>query len=125
MAEMLNDTEIFCGVARLPREMAAMEPSTYLAIEVAVDMKTEVVTDVACTAFPILCERLVVDRLMGKPVSPAFEELREILESRYHGMGKRAIIAALGNAFTIYTTQMKERRSAEGEKGNPNIARRP
>ena len=52
MADM--ESEVFCGVARLPREMASVEPSAYLAIEIEVDMATQVVSDVVCTALPVL-----------------------------------------------------------------------
>ena len=100
----LREAEIFCGVARLPREMASMEPNSYLAVEIAVNRGTEIIVDVACTSFPVLGERLIVDYLIGKRVAQALEELREVLESRYHGAGKRAMVAALANAVATYTS---------------------
>jgi hypothetical protein len=97
-----HNTQIFCGVARLPREMASMDPNSYLAIEIAVNINTGVIADVACTSLPVLCERLVHDSLVGRPVAAAFEELRGALEDRYHGTGKRAMLAAVGNAAAAY-----------------------
>lgn len=100
-SEALN-TQIFCGVARLPREMASMDPNSYLAIEIAVNTKTGIITDVGCTAFPVLCERMVHNSLVGRPMALAIEQLSRALEDGYHGAGKRAMLAAVGNAAATY-----------------------
>ena len=47
-----TETEMFCGVGRLPREMASAGPSAYLAIEIEVDMAKQVVSDMTGTALP-------------------------------------------------------------------------
>ena len=103
------ETEIFCGVARLPREMAAMEPNSFLAVELAVNVNTGIIADVACTSFPVLGERMVHDYLIGKPLAGALVDLAGNLESRYHGTGKRAMIAALGNAAAAYDAHSRSR----------------
>lgn len=111
MAIELQKVEIFCGIARLPREMASMDPNSYLAVEIAVNGDTSVIEDVVCTSFPILGERMIHDYLVGKPVSDTLEPLQALLETRYHGLGKPAMIAALGNVAACYT-------SNSGNSGN-------
>ena len=47
-----TEAEVFCAVARLPREMASAEPLAYLAIEIEVNMAKQVVSDMTGTALP-------------------------------------------------------------------------
>ncbi len=94
--------EVFCGVARLPREMSAAEPSAYLAIEIEVDMERQVVTDLAFTACPCLCESIVKSNLMGRDPVDAIPEVRSSIGRRYHGVGKGALMAALQNSLQAY-----------------------
>lgn len=95
-------TEVFCGVAKLPKEMASAEPSSYLAIEMAVDMKRQVVTDLAFTACPKLVESLLTTILLGKGPVDGVKEAVPIIERRHHSLGKRAVIAALKNSVQEY-----------------------
>ena len=107
MAVPSPDCEIFSGVARLPREMAAGEPSAYLAVEVEIDMKRGTITDLACTAFPVLCESMLKSVLLGKELAAGIAGARSMMEERYHGAGKPAMLAALQNTLQEY-----ERRTA-------------
>lgn len=99
-------TEVFCGVARLPREMAAGEPSAYLAIELEVDMERQTIADLACTAVPALCENMLKTLLLGKEPVAGIAEARSMMEERYHGTGKAAMLAALQNSLQQYQTRM-------------------
>ena len=83
-------TEIFGGVARLPQEMASGEPSSYLAIEVEVDMESGLVVSAACTAVPTLVEGLIISLLEGQRADTALMSISKELEQRYHGSAKRA-----------------------------------
>ena len=93
------DAEIFCGVARLPREMAALEPSIYLAVELEVDMESQTIVDVACTALPVLCENMLETALLGKEPVAGVAEARLMLKDRYHSIAKAAVDAALQTCF--------------------------
>ena len=104
------DIEVFCGVARLPRAMAALEPSSYLAVELEVDMENQTIVAVAFTAFPVLCENLLDDILLGKEPSAGVAEARLMIEERYHSAAKAAVVAALQNALQEY----QRRRAARG-----------
>ena len=95
-------TEIFCGVARLPRTMAAAEPSAYLAVELEIDMEGRTIVDLACTAVPVLCENILRNVLLGNEPTAGIAETRLTMEKRYHGAGKAAIIAALQNVLQEY-----------------------
>ena len=99
---MLNtNSEVFCGVARLPREMAAAEPSAYLAVELEIDMESQIIVDVACTAFPLLCESIVKTLLIGKDPIAGINEAKSILEERYHSIGKAVVMAAIQNEEVV------------------------
>lgn len=95
-------TEVFCGVARLPSEMASAEPSSYLAIELEIDMDCQVITDLGFTACPTLCESLLRTLLVGNNLVEGVQSARLVIEERYHGSGKRAVVAALNNALQEY-----------------------
>ena len=95
-------TEVFCGVARLPREMAASKPSSYLAIEMEVDTEKQVITNLAFTACPKLFESMLLTALLGKDPADGVAEAKSMIEQRYHGVGKAAGIAALQNCLQEY-----------------------
>ena len=95
-------TEVFCGVARLPREMASAEPSSYLAIEIEVDMENGVVTDLAFAACPKLLESMVTSALLGRNPVDGVEEVRSMIEQRYHSVGKAAATVAVRNILQEY-----------------------
>ena len=119
MAPPCPNCEIFAGVARLPREMAAGEPSAYLAIEFEIDMECNTINDVACTAIPVLCEHVLKSVLMGKEPAASIAEAQLTLETRYHGIGKAAILAALGNALQEY----KHKKAINGQRGRDTPVR--
>jgi len=89
--------EVFCGVARLPREMSSADHSAYVAIEMEVDMEQQVVTDVVITACPRLCESMVITNMLGKNPVDGVAAAKAVIEGRYHGVAKGAVIAALQN----------------------------
>ena len=105
--------EIFCGVARLPREMSAGEPSAYLAVELEIDMESQTIADLACTAFPVLCESMLKTVLLGKEPVAGIAEARLMMEERYHGTGRAAMTTALQNALQEYQTR---RETMEGTR---------
>ena len=75
-------TELFCGVVRLPREMAFAEPSSYLAIELERDMESRVVTDLGFTACPILFENLLKAVLVGNDPVEGVAQAKQVMELR-------------------------------------------
>lgn len=95
-------TEVFRGVARLPREMASPESTSYLAIEIQVNMEKEVITRLAFTACPQLCENLLTTAMLGKHAVDGVAAAKLAMEERYHGAGKGAVIAALQNTVQEY-----------------------
>lgn len=82
--------------------MAFVEPLSYLAIEIEVDMEKQVVTDVVVTSCPRLCESMVVTYIIGKNPVDGIAGAKEIIEQRYHGLAKGAIMAALQNTLQEY-----------------------
>ena len=86
----------------MPSAMASAEPSAYLAIEVEIDMGGQTIVDLACTAFPVLCERILETLLIGKEPVAGIGEASPMIERRYHGAGKAAVMTALRNALQEY-----------------------
>jgi len=96
-------TEVFHGLARLPREMVSGEStSSYLAIEMEVAMEKEVITNLAFNACPQLCVNLLTTAMLGKHPVDGVAAAKLAMEERYHGAGKGAVIAALQNTLQEY-----------------------
>ena len=110
MVLLSTKSEVFCGVARLPREMTAGEPSAYLAVELEIDMESQTVLDLACTAFPVLCENMMKTVLIGKEPVAGITEAKSMMAERFHGTGKAAITAALQNVLQEYQRRMAPNR---------------
>ena len=105
MGTLLRDTEVFCGVARLPKEMAAAEPSAYLAIELEVDLEISTIVDVCFTAVPTLCEHWLTTLLTGAEPVAGIADAVSTIQARYHGTGKAATLAALHNSLQQYESR--------------------
>lgn len=82
MAISAQNTEIFCGVARLPREMASTEPSSYLSVELEVDMERQVITDTGFTSFPLLLQKMVSTLVLGTEPAVGVAVARSMIEER-------------------------------------------
>ena len=102
MSMVNGTTEVFCGVARLPREMADGETSSCLAIEMEVDIEKQVIANLAFTACPKLFESMLLTALLGKDPADGIAAAKSMMEERYHGVGKAAGIAALKNCLQEY-----------------------
>jgi len=94
--------EVFYGTSRLPKEMASAEGSSYLAIEMEVDMDHQLISGLAFSACPELCVDMLQSLLLGQDPVVGVSAAKLAVEERYHGIGKRAVIAALDNVIFEY-----------------------
>jgi len=92
-------------MARLPREMASGESTSYLVIEMEVDMEKEVIIRLAFTACPQHCKILLTTAMLGKGPGDGVAAEKLAMEERYHIAGVGAVIAALQNTFQDYLTR--------------------
>lgn len=94
--------EVFYGVARLPNELTHGRASSYLGIEMEVDMEQQVITGLSFSACPELCVDMLQRLLLGQDPVVGVGAAKLAIEERYHGPAKRVVIAALDNTILEY-----------------------
>jgi len=96
------DTIIIAGSARLPEGITAKHVFGCLTIELEIDPVDSTIVDVSCTLLPFLGEKILHNALLGSKVDEAIENAITQLDRRFFGVTKRAIIAALEDAYRWY-----------------------
>jgi len=67
--------------------------------------------DVSCTLLPSLGEKIIYNTLLGSEVREGIEETIQQLERRFFSVTKRAVIAALEDAYKWYKKAIIKRNS--------------
>jgi len=104
------DTIIVAGSARLPENITARHVFGYFAIELEIDPVDCTIVDVSCTMLPSLGEKIVYNALLGNKVKEGIEDAIEQLERRFFSVTKRAVIAALEDAYKWYKKSIKDKK---------------
>ena len=102
------DTIIIAGCARLPEGVTAKHVFGCLTIELEIDPIDSVVVDVSCTLVPHLGEKMLHNALLGNKVEEGIEEAITQLNKRFFNTTKRAVIAALEDAYRWYKKYLKK-----------------
>jgi len=102
------ETVVIAGSARLPENITAKHVFGYVTIELEVDPVDNTIVDVSCTLLPFLGEKILHNALLGNKVDEAIEDVMIQLEKRFFSVTKRAVIAALEDAYRWYK-KSKER----------------
>jgi len=103
------DTIIVAGSARLPENITAKHVFGYFAIELEIDPVDTKIVDVSCTALPSLGEKILNNALLGSEVEEGIHGAIQQLERRFFSVTKRAIIAALEDAYKWYKKSVDEK----------------
>ncbi len=103
------DTIVVAGSARLPENITAKHVFGYFAIEIEIDLLDSKIVDVSCTVLPSLGEKILYSALLGNKVEEGIKNAIEQLERRFFSVTKRAIIAALEDAYKWYKKSIEER----------------
>lgn len=102
------ETIIFTGSARLPKDVSAQHGFGCVTIELEIDLTDETIVDISCTLIPSLGEKVLRNALLGNKVDDAIEETVMQLETRFFNVTRKAIIAALEEAYRWYKKYLKE-----------------
>ena len=73
--------------------------------KIEVVMAEDVISDVAFTAIPVLCENLLRTELLRTSPADGLKKAISLVEERYHSQGKAAVVAALRNCFQEYESR--------------------
>lgn len=96
------ETIVINGTARLPENITAKHVFGYFTIELEIDPVDSKIVDISCTLLPFLGEKILSNALLGNEVEEGIKNAIEQLERRFFGVTKRAIIAALEDAYRWY-----------------------
>lgn len=96
------DTIVIAGSARLPENITAKHVFGYVTIELEIDPVDSKIVDISCTLLPFLGEKILCNALLGNNIDKALEDAIEELERRFFSVTKRAVIAALEDAYKWY-----------------------
>jgi len=104
-------TLIFCGNSRLPENVAAKHIFGYLSIELEVDPVDRKIIDVSCTLLPALGEKILMNALMSYEIEEGVKNAVNEIKNRFFSTTKRAIIAAIEDAYKRYADYVREKES--------------
>jgi len=104
------DTIIVAGSARLPENIAARHVFGYFVVELEIDPVDCNIIDVSCTMLPSLGEKIVYNALLGNEVEEEIKNAMQQLERRFFSVTKRAVIAALEDAYKWYKKSIEEKK---------------
>ena len=102
------ETVVIAGSARLPENITAKHVFGYVTIELEIDPVDDTIVDVSCTLLPFLGEKILHNALLGSKFDEAIEDAVIQLDRRFFSVTKRAVIAALEDAYRWYK-KSKER----------------
>jgi hypothetical protein len=108
-------TIVIAGSARLPENTTAKHVFGYMTIELEIDPFDDTIVDVSCTLLPFLEDKILHDALLGNKVDEAIENTIMQLDKRFFSVTKRAVIAALEDAYRWYKKFLEKKVTARGE----------
>lgn len=110
---MLTSETIICtGYSRLPDGMAAKNLYGVMGVGFEIDPNTDCIVNASCTFVTNMCTDFIKSILTGHDLKKGIEEPIEKFEQRYFGLGKKAIISAMRDAynqFSIYKSLKLEK----------------
>lgn len=103
------DTIVVAGSARLPENIAAKYVFDYVTVELEIDPIDTKIVDVSCTLVPCLGEEIFRSVLLGNKINEGIRAAIERLDDRVFSTTKRAVIAALEDAYRCYRKAVEEK----------------
>jgi hypothetical protein len=96
------ETIIVAGSARLPEEVTAKHVFGCITIELEIDPVDSTIVDISCTLVPSLGGKILHNALVGNTVEEGIEKAITQLDRRFFNVTRRALIAALEDAYRWY-----------------------
>ena len=109
------ETVVIAGSARLPENITAKHVFGYVTIELEIDPVDDTIVDVSCTLLPFLGDKILHKALLGNKVDKAIENATMQLNRRFFSITKRAVIAALEDAYRWYKKSLEKRVTTRSE----------
>ncbi|MHA2315296.1 MAG: DUF3870 domain-containing protein [Candidatus Hermodarchaeia archaeon] len=81
-----------------------------ITIELEIDLFDYTIVDFSCTLVPSLGGKILHNALVGSKVEEGIEKAITQLDSRFFNVNRRAVIAALEDAYRWYKKALKEKR---------------
>jgi len=101
------DTIICTGYSRLPDGMAAKNLYGVMGVGFEIDPDTDVIINTSSTFITNMCTDFINSIFKGHNLTDGIDIQIEVFEKRYFGLGKKAIIMAMKDAynqFLIYSS---------------------
>lgn len=99
---MRDDTILVGGYSHFPCGVTAHEVYRILGIGLEIDPKTGEIVNVASTFITEMTHEFIKSVLLGQNINNKLDKPIEAINKRYFGKGKKAIIAALLDAYSSY-----------------------
>ncbi len=96
------ETIIVAGSARLPEDVTAKHVFGCITIELEIDLVDSTIVDISCTLIPSLGGKILHNALVGNTVDEGIEKAIIQLDRRFFNVTRRALIAALDDAYRWY-----------------------
>ncbi|MBU1785175.1 MAG: DUF3870 domain-containing protein, partial [Candidatus Omnitrophica bacterium] len=97
--------------ARLPENITAKHVFGYVAIELEIDLADHKIVDSSCALIPFLGEKILCNALIGAEIEEGIKNAADQIEKRFFSTTKRAVIAALEDAYKQYKRVQAEKDS--------------
>ena len=102
-------TLVFCGNSRLPENVTAKHVFGYVSVELEVDPVDLKIVDVSCALLPALGEKILMNALISHEIEEGVKNAVDEIKNRFFSTTKRAIIAAIEDAYKRYADYVKEK----------------
>jgi len=102
------ETIIVAGSARLPEEVTAKHVFGCITMELEIDLVDYTIVDFSCTLVPSLGGKILHNALVGSTVEEGIEKAITQLDRRFFNVNRRAVIAALEDAYRWYKKALKK-----------------
>lgn len=102
------ETIVISGTARLPENITAKHVFGYFTIEMEVDPTDSKIVDCSCTMVPFLGQKILCNVLLGYGIEKGIRNAVKEVERRFFSVTKRAVIAALEDAYKWYKIYKEE-----------------
>lgn len=97
-----RELTFFSGYAKLPSGITATEMYRVIGVVVVVDMETETIVEADCTLATETGRNFIRNIIAGFSLANGIEPLMRIVDTRYQGSAKKAIITAMKIIYDKY-----------------------
>jgi hypothetical protein len=97
-----SNTIICVGYSRLPEGMAAKNLYGTMGVGLEIDPCTNRIVKTSSTFITNMCSEFLNDILVGHCLDDGIEQPIAEFERRYFGLGKKAVVSAIRDAFNQY-----------------------